>query len=170
PLLDIAHRADGPAILILGNTIKDGSHSRGSGVVEDRADICFEVRDATEIRPSGTKDWWHELPAAGAAAWGERATRRKRRDQYRLAFIATKFRVGEEPDPFVLEINLATEPWQLRNVTAEIVSMGEETRAQAERDTTAVQVAAVAALASEIRKHAEVGKPLLYGAAEEFLV
>jgi hypothetical protein len=36
PLLDIAHRADGPAILVLGNTIKSGSHGRGSGVLEDR--------------------------------------------------------------------------------------------------------------------------------------
>ena len=69
PLLDIAHSADGPAILILGNTIKSGSHSRGSGIVEDRADIVFEVRDATDLRPSGEKPWHEELPAAGADSW-----------------------------------------------------------------------------------------------------
>src|SRR5438046_2941139 len=46
-LLDIAHRPNGPAVLILGNTVRTGKHSRGSGVIEDRADICYEVRDAT---------------------------------------------------------------------------------------------------------------------------
>jgi hypothetical protein len=94
PLLDIAHRADGPAILVLGNTIKSGSHGRGCGVVEDRADLVYEVRDATDFTPSGTKDWWTELPPAGRDTWAERASRRKQRDRYVLAFVPSKFRVG----------------------------------------------------------------------------
>src|SRR5262249_7539138 len=88
PLLDLAHRADGPAILVLGNTIKSGSHGRGSGVLEDRGDIVYEVRDATTFTPSGTKPWWTELPAAGRDAWAERASRRQQRDRYVLAFVS----------------------------------------------------------------------------------
>lgn len=117
PLLDIAHGAHGPALLVLGNTIKSGKHNRGSGVIEDRADISYEVRDATDFRPSGTKDWWHELPEAGVGAWAERASRRKGRTTYRLAFIPSKFRLGEEPEPFCLELDLTTQPWVLRDVT-----------------------------------------------------
>jgi hypothetical protein len=40
-LLDVVRRVDGPAVLLLGNVIKSGSHGRGSGVVEDRADLTF---------------------------------------------------------------------------------------------------------------------------------
>src|SRR5262249_8236307 len=116
PILDLAHRPGGPAILILGNVVKSGEHSRGSGVVEDRADIVFEIRDATDLKPSGRKDWWLELPPAGAGAWGERAGRRRQRDVYRLAFVPTKCRVGKEPEPFILELNLTTELWALTDV------------------------------------------------------
>jgi hypothetical protein len=132
PLLDIAHRADGPSILVLGNTIKTGENSRGSGVVEDRADIVYEVRDATGLTPTGTKEWWLELPPPGRAAWGERAARRRRRDKYRLAFIPSKFRIGEEPEPFILEIDLSTEPWQMRDVTAAVVEAGTQAKEQAD--------------------------------------
>jgi hypothetical protein len=90
PLLDIAHRANGPSILVLGNTIKNGVHSRGSGVVEDRADICYEVRDATGFVPTGEKSWWEELPAAGADAWAQRSSRRQQRDCYRLAGVQVR--------------------------------------------------------------------------------
>src|SRR4029453_18018378 len=117
-ILDIAHREAGPAILLLGNVIKSGAHGRGSGVIEDRADIVYEVRDATDLQPSGTTPWWLELPAAGREAWGARAARRRRRDRYRLAFIPSKFRIGEEPDPFVLEIDLSTVPREARDVAA----------------------------------------------------
>ena len=44
PILDIARRENGPAILILGNTVRTAAHSRGSGVIEDRSDIVYEVR------------------------------------------------------------------------------------------------------------------------------
>ena len=46
PLLDICRHEHGPAVLLLGNTVKTAAHSRGSGVMEDRADMVYEVRDA----------------------------------------------------------------------------------------------------------------------------
>ena len=130
-LLDVARATNGPAVLILGNVIKSGAHSRGSGVIEDRADIVFEVRDATDVKPTGSKPWWEELPPAGADAWAQRATRRKKRDRYRLALVPSKYRVGEEPDPLALEIDLSAEPWQLRNVADELIEMGEASRREA---------------------------------------
>ena len=145
PLLDLAHTAGGPALLILGNTIKSGKHNRGSGVIEDRADISYEVRDATDFRPSGTKDWWHELPEAGVGAWAERASRRKRRSKYRLAFIPSKYRVGEEPEPFCLELDLTVIPWTLRDVTPDLLQLRQQAqeevaRAQAETTEQAVDI------------------------------
>jgi 5S rRNA maturation endonuclease (ribonuclease M5) len=152
-LLDIARRPNGPAVLTLGNTVKSAAHSRGSGVVEDRADIVYEVRDATDLRPTGTKPWWEELPKAGAEAWAERASRRKRRDTYRLAMVPTKFRVGEEPDPFVLEIDLGGEPWTLREVTDELARTGEQALAAAAEATQAQLDEA----ARVLRDHVEAG-------------
>src|SRR5262249_34380403 len=94
PLLDIAHRTDCPGIVVLGTTIKACTHGRACGFREDRADIVYEVRDATDLHPTGTKPWWSELPSAGREAWAEWASRRHRRDVYRLAFVASKFRIG----------------------------------------------------------------------------
>jgi hypothetical protein len=150
PLLDIAHKADGPAILVLGNTIKNAKHSRGSGVIEDRADICFEVRDATGFVPKGEKAWWEELPPGSADAWAQRSSRRQRRDLYRLAFIPSKFRVGEEPNPFVFEINLAGEHWSLREVTDEVTQTGMETRESIVKAREELLVAGVTKLAEFI--------------------
>ncbi len=162
PLLDIAHRENGPAILILGNTIKSGAHSRGSGVVEDRADVAFEIRDATDLTPSGTKDWWLELPAAGAEEWANRASRRKRRDTYRLAFIASKYRIGEEPTPFIWEITMPdTEPWTVRDVTAEVVQAGEAAKQAAGTEHRAALDRASLSLADHVRQRAEAGDPML---------
>ena len=128
PLLDIARRENGPAVLLLGNTIKTAAHSRGSGVIEDRADIVFEVRDATNFHPTGKKPWIEELPAADAGSWTGRSTRRKRLSKYRLAFIATKFRIGEEPEPFIMEIDLTVEPWTVRDVTDDVDHEGAAAR------------------------------------------
>jgi hypothetical protein len=166
-VLDLARRADGPAIMVLGNVIKSGAHSRGSGVLEDRADIVYEVRDATELTPCGTKDWWHELPAASVGDWAQRATRRKRRDFYRLAFIASKFRLGEEPEPFVLEVDHRTEPWTLRDATEDIVQAGQEALRAAASEREAVTVRAREQLLSEMRRRVEAGEgPMIRGEAE----
>lgn len=159
PMLDIARRSEGPAFLVLGNTVKTAEHGRGSGVIEDRADICFEVRDATDLKPTGTKPWWIELPPAGAGAWAERAARRRRRTSYRLAFIPSKFRVGEEPDPFILDINLSSELWTLQDVTAEVVEAGEAAKQEAERQHQAKLNAAALDLAQEIQRRAQANDP-----------
>jgi hypothetical protein len=166
PLLDIAHRADGPAILVLGNTIKSGSHGRGSGVIEDRGDIALEIRDATGFQPSGTKPWWTELPAAGRDAWAERAVRRTKRERYVLAFVPSKFRVGEEPEPFALEINLGTEPWSLREVTGELDAAGEAARAQAAAERAEAEQGYVDCLAAEVTRRDRLkAEPLALGEA-----
>jgi len=169
PLLDIAHRTDGPAFLVLGNTIKSGEHSRGSGIVEDRADISFEVRDATGLIPSGTKDWWLELPPAGVGSWADRASRRKRRDTYRLAFVPSKFRIGEEPEPFAYEISLASTPWTLLDVTDEIVRAGKAQKEAIERERLARLDTAAAVLHAELEIQVETGTPLTTDAAVAFL-
>lgn len=149
-LLDVARRTSGPAIIMLGNAIKAGHYARGSGVIEDRCDIVFEVRDATGFTPSGKRAWWEELPPAGREQWAGRATRRKRRDSYRLAFIASKFRVGEEPDPFVVEVDLSTTPWSCRNLTHELIATGEEAATRQAEVLQKALDAAADALAEEI--------------------
>jgi len=163
PLLDIAHRATGPAILILGNTVRSGQHSRCSGVVEDRADICFEVRDATGLIPTGQKEWWEELPPAGAGDWAARASRRKRREKYRLAFVSSKFRIGEEPEPIMLEVDLS-DAWTVRDVTAEVVAAGDAAKDDARRVEEALVSKAV-----ENLKLAIVAKEYTKEEAEAFL-
>jgi hypothetical protein len=168
-LLDIARREDGPAILVLGNTIKSGAHGRGSGIVEDRGDIVYEVRDATDLRPSGFKPWVDELPPADAGSWAPRAARRQRRDTYCLAFVSTKFRIGEEPEPFILEVNLSTEPWTLGDVTDEVDRAGAEARQVREREEHERREMAVAALAREVDARAAAGTPLVKSEAEELL-
>jgi hypothetical protein len=170
PILDIAHREAGPGILVLGNTIKSGAHGRGSGVVEDRADIVYEVRDATDFQPSGDKPWWLELPPAGRDAWGERAARRRRRDRYRLAFIPSKFRIGEEPDPFVLEIDLSAEPWQLRDVTADVEAAGQAAQAAEAAERQETRERAVAALLAELARRLAAREPALGKTSAEALL
>ncbi len=152
PLLDIAHQTNGPAILILGNTIKSSEHSRGSGVIEDRADICFEVRDATDFQPSGEKDWWLELPKQSASDFGERAARRKKRSLFHLAFIPSKFRLGEEPEPFIFELNLAEIPWEVRNVTDQVVQGSKEAREAEIQSKEMQQEKALQSLAMRVRE------------------
>lgn len=168
-LLDLARQIEGPAFVILNNTIKSGAHSRGSGVIEDRIDIAYEVRDATNLSPSGEKDWWMELAPAGVEAWAERASRRKRRDSYRLAFVPSKFRIGEEPDPFVLEIRLAPEPWAVVDVTAGIITTGDTNRTLVYEEVKARRDEIVQALVREVRERAADGKFTTTGQAEKVL-
>jgi hypothetical protein len=159
PILDIAHRENGPGVLVLGNCVRTGAHSRGSGVVEDRADIVYEVRDVTDFHPSGKKNWWEELPPADAGSWALRSSRRKQRQKYRLAFICTKFRIGEEPEPFVLEIDTTTEPWTLRNVTDDVDREGAAERARRAKEKAETIAKAAKALANEVHRRHEAGEP-----------
>src|SRR5262245_24764923 len=81
-VVDLARQ--GPAMLLLMNCTKDGMTLKGRGDWADRADIIYEVRDATDFTPSGKKPWWQELPEAGEAAWADRAARRSGRTELRL--------------------------------------------------------------------------------------
>lgn len=138
-LLELARR--GPAVVLLLNVPKDAKSFRGSGVIADRLDILFEVRDITDLKPSPKgASWWSTLAEAGESAWQERATRRRRRDDYRLALVASKYRIGEEPEPIALEITLG-ETWTLGDVTSALVAAHEQAqgdvavaRARTERD------------------------------------
>jgi phage/plasmid primase-like uncharacterized protein len=162
PLLDIAHREGGPAVLVLGNTVRSGKHSRGSGVVEDRADIIYEVRDITGWTPSGNKDWWEELPPASAADWASRASRKKKRpEKVSAAFICTKLR-GEEPEPFGLEIDFTKEPRALREITDEIDKAGTEARETRRRDLQQKLDLATKALVAELARREKAGEPPLH--------
>lgn len=167
-LLDLARK--GPAVLLLGNTIKTGEHYRGSGTWADRLDILYEVRDATGLKPSGTKAWWEELPAGGEAAWAERAKRRQRRLDYRLAFVPSKFRIGQEPEPFCLELCLPSgQPWTLREVTAELLHAGDGAKARAAQAKADQIAQAARALVEALRTRADEGRPMGKTEAEEFL-
>ncbi len=160
PVLDIARRENGPAVLILGNTVRTAKHSRGCGVVEDRADIVYEVRDATDFHFTGSKQsWFEELPIVGAEGWASRAARRKQREKFRLAFVASKFRIGQEPEPWVLEIDLTSGPWSIADVTNDVDREGAESRQKKAQEKTAAIKNATDALTAEIQRRGEAKEP-----------
>lgn len=170
-VLNVARREDGPSVLILGNCVRTGAHSRGSGVIEDRSDIVLEVRDCTNFHPSGKRSWIEELPAADAASWASKSSRRKGQTKLRLAFIPTKFRIGEEPEPFAMEINTATQPWTMTDVTDSIDQEGAaERERQALERADSVKVAGELLKAEIIRREAGGDPVLLKKQAETFLV
>jgi hypothetical protein len=171
PLLDICHREGGPAVLLLGNTIKSGEHSRGSGVNEDRADIVFEVRDGTGFRPSGTKPWIEELPAQGASEWAARSARRKGRSDFRVALVATKCRDGEEPAPLMLEARLGDIPYTVEDVTASVDAVGEAERLRVANEKQERYQLGLELLLKEMKRRSENSdKPILKEPAEQFLM
>jgi hypothetical protein len=130
PLLDAARK--GPAVLLLANTTKDGLKVRGSGTLSDRADLVFEVRDATDLKLESKHEvWWAALPDSAEHMWSDRAKRRRRRDSYRLALVTSKFRLGEEPDPSAFEVHHDSDPWRVLDVTTEIETHLEEAKRQA---------------------------------------
>ena len=170
PLLDIARREGGPAVLVLGNCVKTGKHSRGSGVIEDRADIVFEIRDCTNFHPSGNKPWVEELPASDAGSWASKSSRRKGQVRFRLGFIPTKFRIGEEPEPFAVEIDTTTNPWTVTDVTDSIDKEGAAERQRRVQERNAAVQAATELLKAEVlRREASGEAVLLKKQAEEFL-
>jgi hypothetical protein len=165
-LLDLARK--GPAVLLLGNTIKSAAHYRGSGTWADRLDILYEVRDATDFAPTGKTDWWQELPEAGEGAWAARAARRKQRTSYRLALVPSKFRIGEEPEPFCLEITL-TDPWRLGDVTGELGPAADAARQKVAEAKAKVRQIAAEALSTIVIERTQAGQPLNKGDAEDIL-
>jgi hypothetical protein len=169
PVLDLARR--GPAVLVLANTRKDGQVMRGSSVAGDRADIVYEVRDATNFTPDPKRaEWWDSLPDGAETAWASRAARRKTQDRFRLAFIPSKFRLGVEPAPFVLETRMPDDrEWSMAEVTDDVERTFRQMLAldatNSERDLRA----AVESLGDALHE-AELGKsPLTVAEAEAFL-
>lgn len=149
PLLDAARK--GPAVLLLANTDKAGLKVRGSGILSDRADIIFEIRDATDLKVEAKHQaWWDALPECGEQAWADRAKRRRRRDVYRLALVSSKFRGGEEPNPRAIEIHHDTTPWRATEVTAEVEQALEDAKRLAADAEQAKADAAVAALVAKL--------------------
>jgi hypothetical protein len=157
-LLDLAHRENGPAILVLANTTKSGEAGRGAGTLEDREDIVLEVRDATGLTPSGRPDWWNELPDSSRGSWGARAARRAKQERLRLAFTYSKLRVGAEAEPFALEIDFTTAPWSLRLVTAELIAAGQVAATAAAQTAADRVMTAMDQLRQEVETRATAGE------------
>jgi hypothetical protein len=171
-VLDIAHAENGPGFLVLMNTVRDGTHSRCNGTVEDRADAVFDVRDITSISFTGQKPWWEEIPLVAAKDWAVRSTRRQQREKFRMAFVASKFKHdGAEPEPFAIEIDFTASPFSIRSVTDEIDREGAEAREQRVRERTEAIGKAADALAGEILRRDSSGEPpMLKDEAISFLM
>lgn len=175
PLLDVVRRDHAPGVIMLCNVTKDGAAGRGSGTLEDRSDVVYEARDATGFSPTGHKPWWEELPPAARADWASRATRRTghaRADRIRVAFVNTKFRDENDPDPFAVEVDFTSKPWATRDVTAELVAAGDAARGAEQEQAAAVRQRAADALVAEITRRTTTvgGPPLLSKPAEALLV
>jgi hypothetical protein len=162
-LLDLAHQ--GPAVLALANCTKDALTIKGRGDWSDRADIVYEVRDATGFTPSGKKPWWLELPPASESDWADRATRRRSRTDYRLAFFASKFRIGQQPEPFCIEINLFGPQWTITDVTDSLVAIGKKF----EQENAQTENHGLAMLAAAVHKAHGEDKPMTKTGAENYL-
>jgi hypothetical protein len=146
-LLDIIQR--GPGALIIANTTKTAASIRGSGILSDRADMIFEVRDATGFKPNPRQEvWWEGLVEnQGESAWAGRARRRRGKTVFRLALVASKTRVGPEVDPRVLELALPNdEPWTVDDVTADVVGAHDRAKTEAVEKRQAKEDAAAAAV------------------------
>jgi hypothetical protein len=168
PILDVARR--GPAVVVLANTDKAGEVLRDSAIISDRVDVAYEVRDATDLQVDPKQEAWSDcLPESGDRAWVARSKRRRHRDDYRLAFTESKFRIGEEPDPFVLEVRLEEGGWSVRDVTAEIEAKHEEARGEAAEAVKQKLEAAVSALGKRVIEAHERGEPLTKAEAEAVL-
>jgi hypothetical protein len=99
------------------------------------------------------------LPPADAGSWAARSSRRKRSEKYRLAFTPSKFKVEQEPEPFIVEINTAVEPWTIRDVTDEVDQQGKEAMVQRAAEKEKRIADAATALVQEIGRRATAGEP-----------
>jgi hypothetical protein len=166
-LLDICRR--GPVVLVLTNTWRNARAIRGSGVIIDRADIVYEVRDATDlVFDPATEQWWESLRTGSDTDWSERAKTRQERNRYRLALVPTKFRVGPEPEPWALELRLGDEP-EIVDVTIELRSGLEKAKGQSAADRKAMLAAAARKLRQEVRKRCKQNAPIGKTQAEQVL-
>jgi hypothetical protein len=165
-LKDLARR--GPAVLALDNTNKAATNYRGRGEKADAVDILYEARNITGWTPSTGGDWWENLPDFGEHTWQERASRRKGQPVLHIAFIPSKYRLGIEPEPFVLAIDTTQEPWTLDDITEDIARAGEEAADEAHRQARASVQAAESALVTALHARS-ADTPLLKYEAESIL-
>jgi hypothetical protein len=165
-LKDLAQR--GPAILALDNTNKAASNYRGRGEKGDAVDILYECRNITGWTPTEPVDWWEHLPDFGEHAWQQRASRRKGQPVLQIAFIPSKFRLGVDPEPFVLEVDTREDPWTLDDITEDIASAGQQAAADAAQRARATLLHAEAALVQALRTRPP-DHPMLKREAEHFL-
>jgi Bifunctional DNA primase/polymerase, N-terminal/Primase C terminal 2 (PriCT-2)/AAA domain len=159
----------GPALVLLNNTEKTGTNVRGRGEWANQVDVHYEIRDMTGVALSGKKPWTEEIPPDGAADWHAREARRRGKTSYRLAFFVEKFRIGQQPDPFVVELSLTGERWTLTDATATVEHEVEaaKTKTRDEKDTKLH--AAASALAEVVTERFALENPILLGEAMEFL-
>jgi hypothetical protein len=159
-IIDLARK--GLGVLLLQNATKDGLNFKGREEWADRVDIIYELRDATDFIPSLKRPWWEELPEAHERAWAARAARRKGRCDFRLAFIPSKYRLGPEPEPFCLELQLpGGGPWTLEDVTSKLRESGEAAKAEAAAAHQARLAEATQALLGLVIEQAASKHPLL---------
>jgi hypothetical protein len=165
-LKDLTRR--GPAVLALDNTNKAAQNYRGRGEKADAVDILYEARNITGWTPTHAGDWWEDLPDFGEHTWQQRATRRKGQAVLHIGFIPSKYRLGVEPDPFVLAIDTTEDPWTLDDITEDIAQAGqraaEETSRQERAKVQAAQDALIRALIERSPEH-----PMHKCEAETFL-
>jgi hypothetical protein len=167
-LVDLARKD--LAILLLQNATKDGMSFKGWEEWADRADIIYELRDATDFTPSLKKPWWEELPQAHEGAWAARAARRKGRCDFRLAFTPSKYRLGLEPEPFCLGLRLLPDvSWTVDDVTEQLEQAGAKVKAQAEQTEIQQRDQAAQVLAELVAKRAAAGDPVRKTEVETFL-
>ena len=165
-LKDLAMR--GPAVIGLANTDKAGTNIRGRGEITNAVDIIYECRNITGWTPTEPGDWWEHLPDFGEHAWQQRASRRKGQPVLQIAFIPSKFRLGVDPEPFVLEVDTREDPWTLDDITEDIASAGQQAAADAAQRARATLLHAEAALVQALRTRPP-DHPMLKREAEHFL-
>jgi hypothetical protein len=152
-LCDVANK--GPAVIVLENTVKSVMTYRGRGEKVERVDVFYEVRDVSQWRPFGDEAWWEQLPSGGDEEWQSRASRRHNQGKIRLAWICRKYRWGEEPEPFAVEIDFETEPWSLRDCTNDLSEAGKAAKEEAETKDKHAQIMVIAALQKEVQSRSD---------------
>ena len=167
PLLDMAHGDHGPAVLLIGNVTKDGTRGRGSGTIMDRADAFYEIRDWTGVVGPFSLD---KTPDDNASEWQARNKRRSNQTVYRLMFACNKYRMGEEPEPFVIELDLSNPvQWTAKDITAQISAESSQARVRERNRKKREQQT----LMEDLRKHSKVmqenGTPWKKQGAMKFL-
>jgi hypothetical protein len=68
--------------------------------------------------------------------------------------------VGEEPEPWAVELNFSTRPYTCREITIELEAAAQQALHETRRAQQEAEDRAAALLAEEVRRRAEEGRPL----------